>query len=567
MAFETGQRVGDYEILELLGRGGMGHVYRARNIISDRIEAMKVLLPDLSAERDLAVRFISEIRTLAAFDHPNIALLHTAFQSDNQLIMVMEYVEGYTLEQRAKQSPMSVADVTGYVSQALSALSYAHARGVIHRDIKPANLMLTPHGVVKLMDFGIAKSNVDINLTRPGTTVGSFYYMSPEQVRGSNVDARSDLYSIGIVLYELLAGRRPFEGDSTYGVLNQQLNDAPRPPIEINPSLPPQLNAIILTALAKDPAGRFQNADAFRNALKAFRTESPVEANAAAAVTVVPVAAQSEPAFQSVSGPQQPFANSAPQQPLPKSSRSNKPLWIATGALAAVIAIVAVAIAVPRMLKTHASEAANSAASASQPAASSNPSAAPDQNAATQPAASPTDSGTQANQPSTSPAATPQPTSSTATNSPSTDAPAPASSSTAATGASRVQLTSHTIHKTVVAVKPALTPAAPQNEAATQAAAQPPAGPSQAELDQLQERMTRLSARASSVDESLSQIRSQQAAQSLGLRNDMAAADSLMRSYLRAANRDMQSSRVASAGSNMDKAEAQLEVLEKFLGK
>ena len=567
MAFETGQRVGDYEILELLGRGGMGHVYRARNIISDRIEAMKVLLPDLSAERDLAVRFISEIRTLAAFDHPNIALLHTAFQSDNQLIMVMEYVEGYTLEQRAKQGPMSVADVAGYVSQALSALSYAHARGVIHRDIKPANLMLTPHGVVKLMDFGIAKSNVDINLTRPGTTVGSFYYMSPEQVRGSNVDARSDLYSIGIVLYELLAGRRPFEGDSTYGVLNQQLNDAPRPPIEINPSLPPQLNAIILTALAKDPAARFQNADAFRNALKAFRTESPVEANAAEAIAAAPVASTAEPAFQSISAPQQPFANSAPQQPLPKSSRSNKPLWIATGALAAVIAIVAVAIAVPRMLKTHASEAANSAASASQPAASSNPSAAPDQNAATQPAASPTDSGTQANQPSTSPAATPQPTSSTATNSPSTDAPAPASSSTATTGASRVQLTSHTIHKTVVAVKPALTPAAPQNEAATQAAAQPPAGPSQAELDQLQERMTRLSARASSVDESLSQIRSQQAAQGLGLRNDMAAADSLMRSYLRAANRDMQSSRVASAGSNMDKAEAQLEVLEKFLGK
>ena len=306
MPFEIGQRVGDYEILELLGTGGMGHVYRARNIISDRTEAMKVLLPDLSAERDLAVRFISEIRTLAAFDHPNIALLHTAFQSDNQLIMVMEYVEGYTLEQRAKQSPMTVADVTGYISQALSALSYAHARGVIHRDIKPANLMVTPHGVVKLMDFGIAKSNVDINLTRPGTTVGSFYYMSPEQVRGSNVDARSDLYSIGIVLYELLAGKRPFEADSTYGVLSQQLNETPRPPIEINPSLPPQLNAIILTALAKDPAARFQNADAFRNALKAFRTESPVaEANAAAAVAAsaagAVAASAAAPAFQNVS--------------------------------------------------------------------------------------------------------------------------------------------------------------------------------------------------------------------------------------------------------------------------
>lgn len=566
MAFEIGQRVGDYEILELLGRGGMGHVYRARNIISDRIEAMKVLLPDLSAERDLAVRFISEIRTLAAFDHPNIALLHTAFQSDNQLIMVMEYVEGYTLEQRAKQGPLSVADVTGYVSQALSALSYAHARGVIHRDIKPANLMLTPHGVVKLMDFGIAKSNVDINLTRPGTTVGSFYYMSPEQVRGSNVDARSDLYSVGIVLYELLAGRRPFEGDSTYGVLNQQLHDAPRPPIEINPSLPPQLNAIILTALAKDPAGRFQNADAFRNALKAFRTESPVEANAAAAAVAAPVAAQAESSYQSVSAQQQPFASVEPQQPLPKSSHSSKPLWIATGALAAVIAIVAVAITVPRMLKTHASEAANSAASANQPAASSGPSATPDQNAATPPAASPTDSGAQANQPSTPPAATSQTTLPAASAS-STNTPPPATSSAVVAGASHATSDTHAIHKAVASMKSGLASAAPQNEAVTQAVAQPQAGPPQEEMDQLQERMTRLSARASTVDESLSQIRSQQAAQGLGLRNDMATADNLMRSYLRAANRDMQSSRLASAGSNMDKAEAQLEVLEKFLGK
>ncbi|HEU5340118.1 serine/threonine-protein kinase [Edaphobacter sp.] len=566
MAFEIGQRVGDYEILELLGRGGMGHVYRARNIISDRIEAMKVLLPDLSAERDLAVRFISEIRTLAAFDHPNIALLHTAFQSDNQLIMVMEYVEGYTLEQRAKQGPLSVADVTGYVSQALSALSYAHARGVIHRDIKPANLMLTPHGVVKLMDFGIAKSNVDINLTRPGTTVGSFYYMSPEQVRGSNVDARSDLYSVGIVLYELLAGRRPFEGDSTYGVLNQQLNDAPRPPIEINPSLPPQLNAIILTALAKDPAGRFQNADAFRNALKAFRTESPVEANAAAAAVAAPVAAQAESSYQSVSAQQQPFASVEPQQPLPKSSHSSKPLWIATGALGAVIAIVAVAITVPRMLKTHASEAANSAASANQPAASSGPSATPKQNAATPPATSPTDSGAQANQPSTPPAATSQTTLPAASAS-STNTPPPATSSAVVAGASHAPSDIRAIHKAVASMKSGLASAAPQNEAVTQAVAQPQAGPPQEEMDQLQERMTRLSARASTVDESLSQIRSQQAAQGLGLRNDMATADNLMRSYLRAANRDMQSSRLASAGSNMDKAEAQLEVLEKFLGK
>src|SRR5580658_1216225 len=178
MPLQVGQRIGDYEVQQMLGVGGMGHVYRVRNIISNRTEAMKVLLPDLTAEPDLATRFISEIRTLASFDHPNIAQLHTALIADNQLIMMMEYVEGYTLEQIAKQRAMPVGEVAGYVSQALSALGYAHERGVVHRDVKPANLMVTSHGILKLMDFGIAKSKVENNnQTRPGTTLGSLYYM------------------------------------------------------------------------------------------------------------------------------------------------------------------------------------------------------------------------------------------------------------------------------------------------------------------------------------------------------------------------------------------------------
>ena len=172
MAFEIGQRVGDYEVVSMLGVGGMGHVYQVRNVISNRIEAMKVLLPDLVAEPDLAVRFISEIRTLASFDHPNIAQLHTAFQVDNQLVMMMEFVEGFTLEQRAKQGPIPQSDIINYMQQALAALSYAHGRGVVHRDIKPANIMVTSHGVVKLMDFGIAKSSVEKDLTRPGNHHG-----------------------------------------------------------------------------------------------------------------------------------------------------------------------------------------------------------------------------------------------------------------------------------------------------------------------------------------------------------------------------------------------------------
>lgn len=195
MPFGIGQRVGDYEIVSMLGAGGMGQVYRVRNVISDRTEAMKVLLPDLAAEPDLAARFTSEIRMLASFDHPNIAQLHTALQVDNQLVMVMEFVEGLTLAQRAEQGAIPQTDLVNYLQQVLSALSYAHGRGVVHRDIKPANVMVTLAGTAKLMDFGIARSSVESDLTRPGTSLGSLAYMSPEQARGGTVDARSDIYS------------------------------------------------------------------------------------------------------------------------------------------------------------------------------------------------------------------------------------------------------------------------------------------------------------------------------------------------------------------------------------
>ena len=143
MEAEVGQRLGDYEILSLLGAGGMGRVYRVRHVISNRIEAMKILQPDLVALPELAARFTAEIRTLASFDHPNIAQLRTAFQHDDQLIMIMEFVEGVTLDNRAGRAAMPVAEVIGYTCQVLAALSYAHGRGVIHRDLKPANIMVT----------------------------------------------------------------------------------------------------------------------------------------------------------------------------------------------------------------------------------------------------------------------------------------------------------------------------------------------------------------------------------------------------------------------------------------
>ena len=184
--------------------------------------------------------------------------------------MIMEYVEGQSLAERLKRGAIPIADAINYIEQGLVALSYAHAQHVVHRDIKPANMMLTAEGVVKLMDFGIARQRDDQTLTVAGTTTGSLSYMSPEQVNGEKTDARSDLYSMGISLYELVTGQRPFRADSDFAVMVAHLKEMPRPPIELKPELGRALNEIILTSIAKDPAARFQSADDFRAALLAL---------------------------------------------------------------------------------------------------------------------------------------------------------------------------------------------------------------------------------------------------------------------------------------------------------
>lgn len=521
MAFQVGEKVSDYEVLGVLGAGGMGCVYRVRNVISQRIEAMKVLLPDLTSEPELASRFISEIRVLAGFLHPNIAQLHTALQVDNQLVMIMEFVEGLTLADRSKTAILPLRDVMGYISQTLAALAYAHERGVIHRDIKPGNIMVTPHGVVKLMDFGIAKSKAEPLKTAPGTTMGSLHYMSPEQIHGTSVDARSDLYSVGVTLYELSTGQRPFQGDSEYAILDQQLHAQPKPPMQLNGAMPAGLNDIILTALAKEPMHRFQSADAFRKAIESVQAGMDA-----------PKLSETQPA-----GPGAPrFGRPGGPPPLPAPSPSgHRGLWMATGALVVVAVLIGAGIALPHFLHSHAAS-GNPAATQTTAAASTTPVAL---------------------QKPTAPVSKPAPTPMNQPETPVTDT-TPATHEVPPAPQPSPHMQRH---------DPAPTPD-PQPAPPVQPPAQAqPVGPSQAEIDQANERMVQLSARASAVQSTVDRLRQQMNASGMGLRQDMVAALSRMAARMEAADRAMHANDPSSAQKFMDAAEKDVNTLEAFTGK
>jgi serine/threonine-protein kinase len=275
MTFAPGDRIGDYEVLAPIGAGGMGSVYKARHTISQRVEALKVILPNASASAVIEERFLREIRLLGSLEHPHIASLHNAFRLHDQIVMAMEYVEGVSLRDKLHSPGITLGQSLEYGTQVLSALAYAHAHGVIHRDIKPSNVMIGAHGTVKLLDFGLATSGHDSELTQPGTLVGSPFYISPEQARGEKADARSDVYSTGAMLYEMVAGRPPFDfggrSGGAYAIISAHLHDKPRSPKDVNPEVPAELARVILKSIAKKPADRFATADEFLKSLDGVR--------------------------------------------------------------------------------------------------------------------------------------------------------------------------------------------------------------------------------------------------------------------------------------------------------
>jgi serine/threonine protein kinase len=270
MSFQIGDTVGTYRIINRLGSGGMGDVYQVEHAVTGRMEAMKVLAADASNTSEQDQRFLREIQLQAGLTHPNIAAVHNAFRENGHLVMIMELIEGSSLRSLLERQRLPLAACIDYACQALAALDYAHAHGVVHRDISPANMIVTEDGTLKLTDFGLAKSQHNMRLTETGALLGSLYYTSPEQVKGSiSFDIRSDIYSLGAVLYEMTTGRKPFYSENPYTVMMAHVEQKPELPTAFNPGLPRVLDEILLKALEKDPRERFQSAELFRFALEA----------------------------------------------------------------------------------------------------------------------------------------------------------------------------------------------------------------------------------------------------------------------------------------------------------
>ena len=278
MALAPGTRLGPYEVVAPLGAGGMGEVYRARDTRLGRDVAVKILPKELSADGARKQRFEREAKTISALNHPNICVLHDVGSQDGLDYLVMECVEGETLAKRLEKGPLALEQVLKYGAQIADGLNKAHRSGVVHRDLKPTNIMLTPTGA-KLLDFGLAKPTAPLAsemtltaasspVTEAGVVVGTFQYMSPEQIEGKEVDGRSDIFSLGAVLYEMLTGRRAFDGKSQLSVASAILEKEPAPLCSIKPVIPPALDHAVKKCLAKSAEERWQSASDLASEMK-----------------------------------------------------------------------------------------------------------------------------------------------------------------------------------------------------------------------------------------------------------------------------------------------------------
>jgi serine/threonine-protein kinase len=272
---------GRYEIVRRIARGGMAEVFLARDLLLDRPVALKILFPELSTDRNFVERFRREAQAAANLSHPNIVSIYDWGEEDGTYFIVMEYVDGKPLSQLIRtEGTLPAARAADIGASVAAALAVAHRNGVIHRDVKPGNVLIDSGGTVKVTDFGIARAiNAQDNLTQTGTVMGTATYFSPEQAQGYGVDNRSDVYSLGVVLYEMVIGHPPFTGENPVSVAYKHVSEEPQPPRKVNPQVPAAYEAIVLQSLAKSPDDRYATAEDLRTDLIRFRRGRPVAAN------------------------------------------------------------------------------------------------------------------------------------------------------------------------------------------------------------------------------------------------------------------------------------------------
>ena len=269
---------GRYEIKEIIGVGGMAVVYKAYDNIDDRMVAVKILKEELLADDDLRRRFKNESKAIAVLSHPNIVKVYDVSFGDRLQYLVMEYIDGITLKEYiAQQKVIGWKDALHFTVQILRALQHAHDKGIVHRDIKPQNIMLLSDGTIKVTDFGIARFARNEQRTMTDKAIGSVHYISPEQARGDVTDAKSDIYSVGVLLYEMLTGRLPFEADSAVSVAIMQMQSTPKMPREINPEIPEGLEEITIKAMQKEPKMRYQSAAEMLADIERFKLDPDID--------------------------------------------------------------------------------------------------------------------------------------------------------------------------------------------------------------------------------------------------------------------------------------------------
>jgi len=301
MEFQVGETHAGYEFLDVLKRTKSGIEFKVRNTLVGRVEALRTI-PEGSDDKEQTDRFLREMRVHAGLVHPNIVTLFNAAAVDNQLVLTTELVEGQTVADRLASGPLAWEEAVNITIQILAALGYAHYQGIVHRDLSPENITIGKGGLVKLGNFTLAKPQASPKLTQVGIPIGNLKYISPEQIKAlGNVDGRSDLYSLGMVLYEMLAGRPAFVAESDFDLMAAQVAAPPMPPSQINNALPKEFDAVLLKALAKNPADRYQTAAEFDHALRiagdAVLARRPAVAPPAA-MAVAPTPRAAEPSVR-----------------------------------------------------------------------------------------------------------------------------------------------------------------------------------------------------------------------------------------------------------------------------